>query len=87
MSWDGEEGEDLLGVLLETDTAEFVGSNFSNDGPFGRLSDRLWDRGVFGEPVGGGEDGMGLIVGEEIANNLGALGHEETLATTELLLF
>ena len=41
---------------------------------------------MFGEPVGGGEDGMGLIVGDEIANDLGALGYEKALATAELLL-
>ena len=43
-------------------------------------------RGVFGESVGGGEEGIGLIMGKEVADDLGSFGHEETLTTTELLL-
>ena len=42
---------------------------------------------VFGKPFLGGEEGMRLIMGKEVADNLGALGHEEPLAPTELLLF
>ena len=30
---------------------------------------------------------MGLIVGEQVAYHLGALGHKESLTATELLLF
>ena len=42
---------------------------------------------MFSEPVGRGEERMGLIVGEKVADDFCALCHEETLTTTELLLF
>ena len=39
------------------------------------------------QPVVGGEDGVRLVVGEEIADHLRAFCHEETFTTAELLLF
>ena len=39
------------------------------------------------QPVVGGEDGVRLVVGEEIADHLRAFCHEETCTTAELLLF
>ena len=41
---------------------------------------------MLGKPFLGGEKGMGLIVGKEVADNLCSLCHEETFTTAELLL-
>lgn len=78
---DREEGEHLLGMLKETDTSEFV------------RRDRIEARGkrrelcmMLCQPVLGGKDDLGLIVGEEVAHNLRTLSHEESLANTEFLL-
>ena len=79
---DREEGEHLLGMLKETDTSEFV------------RRDRIEARGkrrelcmMLCQPVLGGKDDLGLIVGEEVAHNLRTLSHEESLAEPGLLLF
>lgn len=42
---------------------------------------------MLGKPFLSGEDGVGLVVGEEIADHLRAFCHEETFTTAELLLF
>ena len=39
------------------------------------------------QPFVGGEEGVGLVVGEEVADHLRAFCHEETFTTAELLLF
>ena len=87
----------MLWVLLEADTTEFVGSNLVNLElgtlrsalPLGSAKNfELYDfiSPVGSKPFGGGEDGVGLIVGEEVAYHLRAFCHKETLTTTELLL-
>ena len=42
---------------------------------------------MLGKPFLSGEDGVRLVVGEEIADHLRAFCHEETFTTAELLLF
>ena len=42
---------------------------------------------MLGKPFLSGEDGVRLIVGEEIADHLRAFCHEETFTTAVLLLF
>ena len=74
---DGEESEDLLGVLEETETLQFIGRDFLN------LILPL----IVGNPVAGSEDGSGVVMDEQVTDHLRALGHEETLTTTELLMF
>ncbi len=52
------------------------------------IGDLLGHRGlILCQPVLGCEDGMGLVVGEEVANHLRAFCYEESLTTAELLLF
>ena len=38
------------------------------------------------QPFVGGEEGVGLVVGEEVADHLRAFCHEKTLTTAELFL-
>ena len=66
-----------MGVLLEADATELFGCDLL-DIPMIQL--------MHGKPLGGGEDGAGLIVGEQVAYHLGTLGHEESLTASELLL-
>ena len=69
-----EEGEDLLGVLEETDAAELIVGNAIH-GTVPMI------------PFVGGEDGDGLVAAQEVANDFRTLGHEAVFTLAELLLF
>ena len=64
----------MLGMLLETDALEFVGSDYLRRDACGSL------------PLVGSEDTVRLIALQQFAHHLGALGHEESLAATVFLL-
>ena len=73
MFWDGEEGEDLLGILEETDTAELV------------VGDATYvSRAV---PLFGGINGYWLVFAHEVAYDFRTFCHKAVLTLAELLLF
>ena len=74
MLGNGEEGEDLLGVLEETDAAELI-VGYAIHGTVPMI------------PFVGGEDGDGLVAAQEVANDFRTLGHEAVFTLSELLLF
>ena len=79
----GEEGENLLGVLLEGEAAELVvGNRCGGDGGGEHQEPILM------QPLFGGEEHLGDVAGtEQIAYHLVALGNEEAFLFAELLLF
>jgi hypothetical protein len=72
---EGEEGEDLLGMLEEADAAQFV------------VGDELGGDACRSLPVGGSENSLWTVALEEVAHDFRPLGHEDALATAILLLF
>ena len=71
-----------MGVLEEADAAELLIGN-GEDGRRMMADGRC----VLREPFFCCIDRMGLIVGEEVADDLRSFGHEKTLAATVFLLF
>ena len=77
-------------MLEETDAAELVGGDFLNHGYRAMIRACGISRPVsliLFQPLGGGEERMGLVMGKEVADHLRAFCHEEPLTTAELLLF
>ena len=64
-------------MLEKTETLQLIGRDFLN------LILPL----MVCDPVTGSEDSTGLVMVEQVTDDLSALGHKETLTTTELLEF
>jgi len=75
--WNGEEGQYLLGVLEETDTAQFVVGDLRSLGHLRVLS----------QVCRGGKNCLGLVLTEQVAHDLRPFSHKQSFALAELLQF